>query len=545
MITNKNFCRNSIAFIFLFLGSTAISQTILCPQNKEVDQLIDKGIGYTKAGEPEKGIEVLTKAINISKSSDCRHGELSARKNLMLLYAQAYNYKKALEISEEAEKIAQQLKDYPVLSTLYTTRATLYVNLGMYSESIRQYETALTYTELIKNEDSRQYNRGFIYYNLAPYYQDTSLEKSIEYLKKSKYEIEKIKDSSTTISLSKKKDMLVSTNMNLGTFYYLKRNPKKNLRLAASYFMAALKDAENDRYEIRPDSKIDLFEALLEFYYNTKDYEKAIHYGEKMLDLEKSYHMPYNRRVCYMVLAKSYLGTGQNEISQKYLELYSKLNDSINTVEKKAVEDPVRQVIKKNEKSYSQRIKNISVIVGTLVLALLLTGLIIWKHKKKRLHRKYEAIIDHLKTNLSEPQETPAAPSQQQVPEKNMQRSVNISKETITLLLSKLDKFEKSNRFIKPEVNFAYLSNYLGTNSKYLNEILKQYKDKTFSQYINDLRIDYITQLLYEEPKYREYKISYLAEACGFSSRAIFAIAFKKKTGISPSYFIEHLRLRE
>jgi AraC-like DNA-binding protein len=82
----------------------------------------------------------------------------------------------------------------------------------------------------------------------------------------------------------------------------------------------------------------------------------------------------------------------------------------------------------------------------------------------------------------------------------------------------------------------------LGTNSKYLNEILKIYKDKTFSQYINDLRIDYITKLLYEEPKSREYKISYLAEICGFSSREVFAVAFKKKMGISPSYFIENLR---
>jgi len=48
--------------------------------------------------------------------------------------------------------------------------------------------------------------------------------------------------------------------------------------------------------------------------------------------------------------------------------------------------------------------------------------------------------------------------------------------------------------------------------------------------------------LLYEEPKHREYKISYLAELCGFSSREVFTTIFKKETGISPSYFIDHLK---
>jgi hypothetical protein len=44
-----------------------------------------------------------------------------------------------------------------------------------------------------------------------------------------------------------------------------------------------------------------------------------------------------------MVLAKSYLGIGDNTTSQKYLELFSKLNDSINSAEKDAVEAPVKK----------------------------------------------------------------------------------------------------------------------------------------------------------------------------------------------------------
>ena len=109
-------------------------------------------------------------------------------------------------------------------------------------------------------------------------------------------------------------------------------------------------------------------------------------------------------------------------------------------------------------------------------------------------------------------------------------------------LLKKLKKFEKKQQYINKDVSFSFLSNYIGTNSKYLNELLKIHVNKTFSQYINDLRIDYITNLLYHEPKYRDYKITYLAETCGYSSREIFYKNFKKKMRMTPSQFIKNLK---
>lgn len=91
-------------------------------------------------------------------------------------------------------------------------------------------------------------------------------------------------------------------------------------------------------------------------------------------------------------------------------------------------------------------------------------------------------------------------------------------------------------------MSLSGLASYLDTNTKYLSEILKQYKGKKFCDYINGLRILYIMEILYKNPIYREYKISYLAESCGFGSREVFAVVFKKETGISPSYFINNLK---
>lgn len=41
---------------------------------------------------------------------------------------------------------------------------------------------------------------------------------------------------------------------------------------------------------------------------------------------------------------------------------------------------------------------------------------------------------------------------------------------------------------------------------------------------------------------YREFKINYLAEECGFSSSKVFLAAFKKTTGVTPSYYITNLK---
>lgn len=55
---------------------------------------------------------------------------------------------------------------------------------------------------------------------------------------------------------------------------------------------------------------------------------------------------------------------------------------------------------------------------------------------------------------------------------------------------------------------------------------------------MNELRINYITQELYHNPKYLYYTIEGLAEDCGFSSRQNFSEQFKEINGIRATDFI-------
>ena len=117
-----------------------------------------------------------------------------------------------------------------------------------------------------------------------------------------------------------------------------------------------------------------------------------------------------------------------------------------------------------------------------------------------------------------------------------------IPADTKIRILKGLAAFEKSEKFLKKDLTISSLAAQLNTNTKYLSEAIKNNRSENFSNYINSLRINYIVHKLYNDPKYREYKISYLAEECGYASSQVFVIAFKKINGLTPSYFIQNLK---
>ncbi|MFC3159192.1 AraC-type DNA-binding protein [Chryseobacterium arachidis] len=160
----------------------------------------------------------------------------------------------------------------------------------------------------------------------------------------------------------------------------------------------------------------------------------------------------------------------------------------------------------------------------------------IWRKNKKNYSNYSYAIKNASEHTIEESINNFAEPVEE--PEKNYY----ISTETANIILKKLVKFENDKKFLKKDITLTWLANNLGTNTKYLSETIKIHRNKNFNNYINGLRINYITRLLYSNPEYRQYKIVSLAKECGYSSSQVFVIAFKKENGIPPSYFIANLK---
>ncbi len=141
----------------------------------------------------------------------------------------------------------------------------------------------------------------------------------------------------------------------------------------------------------------------------------------------------------------------------------------------------VAEVDKKHEQSYEKQLFVIVILVLTAAIVLIF----LWKRKEKIHRRKYEEMIAKIHTStLLSNYDTPEISGM--VSENNDTRSRNMPDETVKVLLQKLKRFETSERYLKNEVSLTWLANNLNTNTKYLSEIIKLYRDKNFADYVND-----------------------------------------------------------
>jgi AraC-like DNA-binding protein len=170
------------------------------------------------------------------------------------------------------------------------------------------------------------------------------------------------------------------------------------------------------------------------------------------------------------------------------------------------------------------------IIIGLGVLIILAIAIVIRSIKKQRIYKERfnKLLYDEKIVTKSKNK-------------KLTNELIGVSKENIEVVLRTLNIFEIENGFLDNKITLHGLSKSLNTNSNYLSKIINFYKEKNFSSYISDLRIDYCVDKLKKDKIFRKYTIKAVAFDIGFNNTETFSKAFYKKTGIYPSYFIREL----
>ncbi|MEO8237975.1 MAG: helix-turn-helix domain-containing protein [Flavobacterium sp.] len=159
------------------------------------------------------------------------------------------------------------------------------------------------------------------------------------------------------------------------------------------------------------------------------------------------------------------------------------------------------------------------------------------RYLKKRYRSRFEEIMQENMTALAEEDQSNAKKEIKIPNTKN--ENIGIGEELIRQILERLKIFEKEKGFLESNLTIQSLSITFETNTKYLSKIVNTYRNKTFIQYINDLRVENALNSLKENVKLRKYTIQALALEFGFNNAESFSAAFYKKTGIKPAYFIK------
>ncbi len=276
------------------------------------------------------------------------------------------------------------------------------------------------------------------------------------------------------------------------------------------------------------------------FFYQKK-YEEAFKKFKKIIDAKGDMKFSYlMQQELYSIIAKTYLEEKDHEKSTHYfdkaLSVFNKIDalrinlntTLINQYDENAVKEEIDELFVLSKKRKQQ----LYLLIAFAVLVSI-GFFLFYRRNKKKNQKKFDVLIEQL--NAQETNKKKEKISKAKKPAKKLEGK------KIEELLLKLDAFENDEGYLDKEITLLTLAKKLETNTNYLSKLINQEKELPFTKYLTELRLNYVLTRLKNDKRFRSYTIQGIAEDIGYTNAEPFAKAFKKKTGIYPSYFIKKL----
>ncbi len=354
----------------------------------------------------------------------------------------------------------------------------VYNKAGDYGKSLDMVTQGNTAAKALNNHSMDAY---FLHLQGLNEYFRENYASAIEHLKKSIPEIKDNKDHG---------------NVAVANFYIGKSLWDLKRRRESVPYLKHVDEALLDYDYIRPDLR-ESFELLIDFYKDKGELKQVLYYVDRLL------------------VADSILRTTHDK-------LYDNIHVNYDTVE-------LRQEKKNIEKQLSQEVSHKKLlIVGSVCLAIIIILLTVALYRHRRRNRIFRELMENKKPISNPVSDAP--------------KELNIPQETVDKILSRLEKWRQSMRYLEPNITRASMAVYLETNVHYVSDVISHCYGKSFTEYINDLKIDYIIEQLKTDKHKRMFTHEALAKEAGFGTTQSFVTAFKARTGISPNFFSAKIR---
>lgn len=436
-----------------------------------------------------------------------------------LVYFHIQEYEKSYQYFNKAriffEKPVQYSYTQGYVNSIYREAFALYY-LNRYKESNALINIGLSNTNQLEPDDL-YYKDPYLYYVQAlNLYQEKDYIKSIELLK-------------NNVAIIAENDDFA--NEATAYFYlglnYLHLNQKEN----ATVYFKKIDDIFNKHNYSNPEIK-DAYTYLISYYREQKNTEEELYYTNQLLKVMKLLQTEY----------KSLVGTLHNNFDIKTL-----------IADKKHLE---------NNLNKQNTLMNILIFVGIIIVITLLLIAIHNYRKRKEFLKNYN---DLLKQRESLPIEESTDESYPIVSNSLNPLAINVNEwgkyilpitndvkgtaivddKILKELIKHLNAFEKNHLFLNKDITLNDLANQWNTNRTYLSQFINSYKEKSFIDYLNGLRITYFLDKVDTDKKWSKYKIQAIAYQLGFSSARSFSSAFMKSTGMSPSFYLQQVNLKK
>lgn len=190
------------------------------------------------------------------------------------------------------------------------------------------------------------------------------------------------------------------------------------------------------------------------------------------------------------------------------------------------------------EKSELERSGHYKTRFGVFLVTVLITVTVLFsiRYRKDQIIKKKYLILQKRLLDEKEMQKT------MQVTEDSPKYRVKteLSPEIFEKISKKIKKFEEDKGYNKLGLTQKSIAKDFGTNAYYLSVYIKENRGVSFSKYLSQLRISFITELLNTNNKALNLKIEALAEMCGIAARQNFSDLFYEYNDIRPADFIKN-----
>ncbi|MBD3904093.1 AraC family transcriptional regulator [Chryseobacterium sp. Ch-15] len=447
-----------------------------------------------------------------------------------------FNYKKyqpALQEYLKAYGYSKNSQDDFLKNAILYHMGVVKSYLGYNQEALVHFKKTQSYFELKSTE---KVHPNIVFNNKRGYYNSLH-QMAVSYRKLSNY---KAIDSLLNIGFQQTKN---NKDFQQEYGYFLKEKGineyhKKNYRTSLTLLHESIK----------PITKINDFAwATVVYFYigksylDLQDYPNAIlHFNKVDSIFQKHNFILPELRENYELLINYYKKDNELKKELYYTKQLLKADSVISkdfsylasTIHKKYDTEALTEEKERLEKATSW---GIWIIGGLIILLIALTFALIVKYRNEKRIKANYIILEEKILNKS---------STEIVTEKikvkpNGEEKSGLSNIIINDLLLKLDNFEKKCEFVENGLTLNKLAIKFNTNSNYLSQVINEYKEVNFNRYLSELRINYITNKLYNDKVFLSYKIETLAEKCGIASRTNFSNLFQEINGIRPIDFIK------
>lgn len=492
-------------------------------QVSKYDSIYSKVSTELLNADPKKSLINIDYLYNLSENNTERIKACMLNAKLL----RQYGFQKVAILSlNKADSLATIEKNHFYLARINGFLSTLYRESKIVTLGKNHLNKAMLFSNEIDDKNEMYKFKGNLFQELAYYEMEVSnYSKAIEHLKKGEQFLNKI-----TSSESIDKSFLIAINSEMLAKNYL--SLQKADSAVAFYNKAKL--SLNHSQSANSPLKGFIYNGLGDVYMTKKEYKNALlNYKEaEKIAEESNFHIL--KQEIYESLLSYFKTTNDNKNYIIYSELQKKLYKQTEKEQSKITNSLVEFFHKKENDNHSTYNRNVFGIVG--VSAFLISGTLLFaSYKRRKEHKKFQKYIaqkDNIKNEINAiTSETEKDKNKEYMPLETEQR-----------ILEGLNEFEKSKHFLNNEISLNVVAVSFGINHRYLSYVINKHKMKDFASYINELRINYITDKLKENPDYLKYKISYLADECGFSSHSRFTVTFKQVKGVSPLTFINYVK---